>query len=250
MESYHNASVDPYFASVASNYDRLQPIVAGPGYEAGLKMIVDLVPRQPEEEFTFVELGCGTATLTKMLLDQFPSARGLAVDGEPAMLQIARRKLAVYGERAKIEQANISSYQSLRCDMVVSSFVFHHLAPERLQEVFQRIAGALRPGGCFLLLDQMTVGPAWGKRIGQRGWRLVDQHTARAVAAGLASQEEVDARFALKRKMKEEGKDIEYRHSAEQIIEAMQSAGFNEVGLVWRMFSTTILLAFVPEGGE
>jgi hypothetical protein len=79
--------------------------------------------------------------------------------------------------------------------------------------------------------------------------RYEDPWTAKAIAAGLATQDEVDARFALKRRMKEEGKDVEYRHSAEQIIEVMQAAGFDEVGLVWRTFASTILMGFVPEGG-
>jgi len=241
---------DGYFAGIAETYDRLQPIVAGPWYERGLAMVLDLVPREPKEGFGFVELGCGTATLTKMLLNGFPCAHGLAVDGESAMLEIARQKLVAYGRRAAVEQANILSYRLPECDVVVSSFVFHHLPPEKLPETFRRIASALRPGGCLILLDQMTVGPAWGKRIGRQGWRLVWRHTAEAVAVGLATQEEVDARFALKRRMKEEGKDVEYRHSAEQIIQVMQAAGFDEVGLVWRMLGYTVLMGFVPEGRQ
>jgi len=243
-------STDDYFASVAESYDRLQPIVAGPWYEAGLAMVRDMVPHESKEAFSFVELGCGTAVLTKMLLDRFPLARGRAIDGEPAMLEIARKKLAAYGDRAAVEQADILLYRPPECDAVVSSFVFHHLPPEKLPETFRRISDALRPGGCFILLDQMTVGPAWSKRVGQQGWQLVWRHTAEAIAAGLATQDEVDARFALKRKMKEEGKDVEYRHSAEQIMEGMQAAAFDEVGLVWRTFASTILMGFVPrEGG-
>jgi len=233
-----------YFATIADTYDRLQPIVAGPSYERGLAMIMDLVPHEPKDDFAFVELGCGTATLTNMLLDHFPRARGLAVDGEAAMLEIARQKLVSYGPRATVEQADVLSYRPPDCDVVVSSFVFHHFPPEKLPETFGRIASALRPGGCLILLDQMTVGPAWGKRVGAQGWRLVRRHTAEAVAAGLATQEEVDARFAFKRTMKEEGKDVEYRHRAEGLLVAMAEAGFSEAGIVWRHFAATVLTAF------
>lgn len=53
-----------YFAVVAESYDRLQPIVAGPSYEAGLSFVLEFLPRDSEDAFTCVELGCGTATLT------------------------------------------------------------------------------------------------------------------------------------------------------------------------------------------
>ena len=46
--------------------------------------------------------------------------------------------------------------------------------------------------------------------------------------------------------MKAAGKDVEYEHSAENMIDAMTEAGFAEVAVVWRMFADTILLAFTP----
>jgi len=49
----------------------------------------------------------------------------------------------------------------------------------------------------------------------------------------------------VKRKMKEEGKDVEYRHSADQFFKLMSDARFCEVGIVWRMFAATILMGFV-----
>ena len=35
-----------------------------------------------------------------------------------------------------------------------------------------------------------------------------------------------------------------YRHRAEDLLTAMQTAGFAEVGLVWRMFAATVLVGF------
>ena len=63
---------DSYFASVAESYDRLQPIVAGPSYEAGLSFVLEFLPHSADDAFTCVELGCGTATLTDRVLARFP----------------------------------------------------------------------------------------------------------------------------------------------------------------------------------
>ena len=53
-------------------------------------------------------------------------------------------------------------------------------------------------------------------------------------------------RVEYKRAMKAAGEDVEYEHSAENMIDAMTEAGFAEVAVVWRMFADTILLAFTP----
>jgi hypothetical protein len=45
--------------------------------------------------------------------------------------------------------------------------------------------------------------------------------------------------------MKAEGKDIEYKHSADDFITTMTHVGFTEVGIIWRMFADTILIGFV-----
>ena len=36
-----------YFATTVQTYDRLQPVIAGPGYQAGLDFVLKLVPHEP-----------------------------------------------------------------------------------------------------------------------------------------------------------------------------------------------------------
>jgi len=58
-----------YFAAISETYDRLQPVVAGPGYQAGLDFVIEVIPHEPDDAFTCVELGCGTAALTEAVLE-------------------------------------------------------------------------------------------------------------------------------------------------------------------------------------
>jgi len=238
---------DSYFVPVAESYDRLQPIVAGPSYQAGLAFVLEFLPQEPAHAFTCVELGCGTATLTDRVLARFPRASAIAIDSEPAMLDMARQKLEKHGDRAQVREGEATTCKLPPCEVVLSSFMLHHVPPEALGETLHRIAKALRPGGCFILLDQMTAGPAWGDGVGARSRRLYRAGVSAAIAADVTTQAEIDARWAFKRKMKEEGKDVEYRHRAEDLLAAMQDAGFAEVGLVWRMFAATVLVGFVPK---
>jgi len=236
-----------YFAAIAESYDRLQPVVAGPGYQAGLDFVLKLVPHDEGEAFTAVELGCGTASLTAAILDRFPNARAVAVDSEPAMLEVARRKLARFGQRVEIRDDEATSCKLPACDLVLSAFMFHHIAPEHVAGTMQRIVGALASGGCLILLDTMQAGPRWSQRVGAQSRRLYEDHVAAAIAGDRATQEEIDARWAFKRRMKAAGKDVEYRHCAEDILRAMQVSGFSEAGLVWRLFAHTLLMAFVGQ---
>jgi len=236
---------DPYFASVAEGYDRTQPVMAGPAYAAGLSFVLDLIPYEADVPFTCVELGCGTATLLAGVLERYPKAAGVGLDTEVGMLQVAARKLAPFGERAQLHAADVATCDLPACDLLLSSFMFHHVPPERLEGLLRRIAQALRPGGHFLLLDQMRAGPDWSEGIGVLNRRRYQRHVAGALAAGTITQEEIDARWAFKRQMKADGKDVEHRHRAEEILEAMSGAGFAEAGLVWRQFAATLLVGWV-----
>lgn len=234
-----------YFATVADSYDRLQPVLSPP-YSRGLEMIVDLIPFDADDAFEFVDLGCGTAEPTVRVLEHFRHATGTCIDSEPEMLELARRKLTSYSDRIEVREADITSCDIQSCDLVFSAKTIHHVPPAGLSELFARIAGALRPGGCFVLYDAMSVGPHWGASVRQQASRFRQRHLHDSITSGVATQEEIDARVEYKRAMKAAGKDIEYEHSAENMIDAMTEAGFSEVAVVWRMFADTILLAFTP----
>ena len=232
-----------YFATVADSYDRLQPVLSPP-YSKGLDMIVELIPFDPDDSFEFVELGCGTAEPTGRVLEHFCHATGTCIDSEPDMLVLAKRKLTAYSDRIEVREANIISCDIPHCDVVFSAKTIHHVPPADLPELFARIADALRPGGCFVLYDAMSVGPHWGASVRRQSSCFRQRHLQNAVAAGIASWQEIDARVEYKRAMKAAGKDVEYEHSAENMIDALSEAGFDEVAVVWRMFADAILLAF------
>lgn len=234
-----------YFATIADSYDRLQPVLSPP-YSKGLDMLVDLLPFAADDAFEFVDLGCGTAEPTVRVLEHFRRAAGTCIDSEPEMLALAKRKLTPYAGRVEVREADLIRCDIQPCDAIFSAKTIHHVPPAKLPELFARVAGALRPGGCFVLYDAMSVGPHWGARVRRQASRCCQRHRRDAIASGLATQQELDARMEYKRAMKAAGQDVEYEHSAENMIDAMGEAGFDEVAVAWRMFADTILLAFTP----
>ena len=235
-----------YFATIADSYDRLQPVLSPP-YSRGLDMLVGLIPFDADDAFEFVDLGCGTAEPTVRVLEHFRRATGICIDSEPEMLALAKRKLVSHSDRIEVREADITSCDIQPCDLVFSAKTIHHVPPAGLPELFARIVGALRPDGCFVLYDAMSVGPRWGTNARQQASRFRQRYLQDAVASGVATQQEIDARVEYKRAMKAAGQDVEYEHSAENMIDAMTEAGFAEVAIVWRMFADTILLSFTPD---
>lgn len=230
-----------YFATVAESYDRLQPILAGPSYNKGLDIIVDLIPFDANDTFQFVELGCGTAEPSRRVLQHFPNATGTCIDSELEMLKLAKQKLTSYGHRTQIHTSDITHCDIPPCDVVFSAKAMHHVSPTDLPTLFKRIAHSLHPSGCFIIHDAMPM-PQWGPQILQQSRQCYTRHIQNAIATGLATQAEIDTRLAYKKNMKAQGKDVEYRHQANDMINTMTEAGFSEAAVVWRMFNDTIIL--------
>lgn len=233
-----------YFAAIAASYDRVQSVLSPP-YARGIEMIVELTPFDSDEPFEFVDLGCGTAEPSARVLERFGRATGTCIDSEPEMLQIAKRKLTPYPGRIEVREGDLTDCAIPSCDLVFSAKTFHHVHPDRLPSLIARIAAALRPGGCFILYDTMSVGPGWSDEVRQQASRFRERHVQRAIDSGRVTREEINARREYKRTMKAAGKDVEYEHRAEDLMRVMAGAGFKEAAVVWRLFADTILLAFV-----
>lgn len=167
MDNSENIEAETYFTSIAESYDRIQPIIVGPSYDRGLQMVIDLIPYSANDKFQFVELGCGTAEPSFRMLARFLHATGICIDNEPAMLEIARKKLSSYYNRIEVRKGDITICEIPTCDVAFSSLAFHHIPPENLTAVLSRIYGVLCPGGCFILFEHLSTTPAMDIKVRQ-----------------------------------------------------------------------------------
>src|SRR3989304_2122341 len=75
--------------------------VAVPGRGEQIETLLSLVPARADEPFAAADLACGEGRLSAALLERFPSARVLALDGSDVMLKEARARLGAVGDRAR-----------------------------------------------------------------------------------------------------------------------------------------------------
>ena len=101
-----------------------------------------------------VDLGVGTAALSRACLEAVPGARVLGIDEDPAMLAVARLRLGRLASRTKLITGSFLSTPIPACDAIVASYALHHIKSMRAKQAFYtRCFRALRPGGVLVSGD-------------------------------------------------------------------------------------------------
>jgi tRNA (cmo5U34)-methyltransferase len=145
-------------------------------------LVRSLVPKTPDQEFRYINLGAGPGNLDEVLLEQFKGAQATLVDGSMAMLAEARKRLERFEDRVEFVQGNLSSPQWTGAvqgpfDVAVSTIALHNLRDAgRIRELYEEIFHLLGHGGIFLNLDYVrptrdTLRPlaAWAGRDPEAG---------------------------------------------------------------------------------
>jgi len=97
-----------------------------------------------------LDIGCGTASLFKPILAEYPSVELVGVDLSTRMLKAAHEKL---GDQAVFLAAQAQSlpFRSESFDIVVSCNAFHYW--RRPEECLSEIARVLKPSGRIVITD-------------------------------------------------------------------------------------------------
>ena len=101
-----------------------------------------------------VDLGVGTAALTRACLVEIPSARVWGIDADPAMLALAHARLGRRASRATLVEGSFVSTPIPSCDAIVATYALHHIRSIRTKQAFYaRCFRALRTGGVLVSGD-------------------------------------------------------------------------------------------------
>jgi tRNA (cmo5U34)-methyltransferase len=123
-----------------------------------------LVPKLPEQQFRYINLGAGPGHLDEVLLAHFPNAQATLLDGSPGMLQAASERLKRFESRAEYVQADLATPDWTRSvagpfDIAVSSIALHNLRqPSRIRQLYAEVCELITPGGAFINLDYVRLG--------------------------------------------------------------------------------------------
>jgi ubiquinone/menaquinone biosynthesis C-methylase UbiE len=139
------------FSSLTALYD---PVVAWTTREQTCKSaLLDGAALQSGQRV--LDVGCGTGTLACMAAQRVPGVEMYGLDGDPAILEQARRKAAARGVAIRFMHG--MSFQlpfpDEYFDSVLSSLFFHHINHGTKHGTLAEILRILKPGGRLHVAD-------------------------------------------------------------------------------------------------
>lgn len=170
------------------------------------------------------DLGAGQGTYLEFFLNAFREARGVWIDSNEGMRQLAEERLSPFGDRIDFVLGDVEALDELELpdvDVMTTSRVLHHFTGESLQRVYRAAHELLRPGGLLFNLDHVGAPGDWDARYR----RVREQFTG---------------------PRKAELKPHRENHplpSADAHLDLIARAGFEAPDIAWRMFYTVLLVA-------
>jgi cyclopropane fatty-acyl-phospholipid synthase-like methyltransferase len=114
--------------------------------------IVDALDIRPG--LRLLELGCGPGRLAIEIKRRWPGVSIDALDGDPDILQVARRNAAAAGVEIAFREVDITRLPDAGpYDRVYSTLVFHHLSPAGKQNAMNSVRRVLARDGIFVVAD-------------------------------------------------------------------------------------------------
>lgn len=163
-------SVKALFDAGATHYDenRRKVIFCFDSFYATL---LDLVPFDKEERFSFLDLGAGTGLVSSLILERFPRAEGSLLDISENMLEKARLRFSGNGRitfyvRDYEKQPLPGGYP-----LVVSAMSIHHLSDLAKRLLVRKIFDTLAPGGMFIHAELTLGATEKTEAVYQQHWR-------------------------------------------------------------------------------
>lgn len=153
--------------------------------------VLDRMQLRGEERV--LDAGCGTGRDLAALLERWPAVRAIGVDASEGMLDVARERLAQYGDRVQLVHANLGSPLPLEepVDAVMSVAAFHWVSDH--DALFRHLAAVMRPGARLTTdcggagnIDNVEAGlmAAQGRRFDAKHFADAETTARRLEAAG------------------------------------------------------------------
>ena len=129
--------------------------------ELRFQIMLDHVEQLAGPPRRVLDLACGPGSVTKRVLDRFPTATVVALDIDPLLLQLAADAFAT-DDRVEVVTRNLNDPDWTAgltggFDAVLTTTAMHWLSKQALGRVYRGVAGLLLPGGLFANADWMPI---------------------------------------------------------------------------------------------
>ena len=164
-------AIRQHFEKEAADFDRII-VELIPQYTDMVRALVAAIPFNGNARIQVVDLGCGTGTVAKQILEMFPHAEVTCLDLADNMIAMAKAKLGSYPRVRYIRDDFNTFDSSSKYDAIVSSLALHHLVTdEDKRRFYRRSYQSLIPGGVFYNADVVLASTEYLQTVYMRQWR-------------------------------------------------------------------------------
>lgn len=231
-----------------------QQNVHEPDRELRFELMLDYVEQLTGPPARVLDLACGPGSITRRVLDRFPSVKVVAVDIDPLLLELAHEAFAG-DDRVEVVRSQLADPAWTDdllpggFDAVLTATAMHWFPADALAGVYAGVARLLRPGGVFANADHAPVAEpvlrgaadalhqCYLRETFAQGVESCDQWYERAYAVpgyeGLREERE--------RVFEHWSGDLLEREGWH--VDLLRRNGFERAGAVWRRGNDALILA-------
>lgn len=209
--------------------------------------ILDLIPAETHDTFQAVELAPGAGWLSAAILERFPSASILALDGSEAMLAETARALDPFPGRwetrlFQLQEADWRTALPAGLRAIVSSLAIHHLKGAEKRDLFRDLHDHLAPGGALLIADLVEPASEPARRHMARAWDDDVQRQSLEFTGSAAAWEFFqDDHWNLYTWPDD---DIDFPSPLVDQIDWLRETGFGRIDIPWARAGHTLIAAY------
>ncbi len=213
--------------------------LAIPDRQRQLDVLLRLLRFAPRRPGRALDLGAGDALLLATVLEAFPQTTGIALDFSPPMLEHARQRLAPFGDRAQVVQADLAGpdwQQAIRgpFDAIISGFAIHHLVHERKRTLYREIYDLLPDGGAFIHCEHVASATPRLEEVFNDA--MAEHLWCRRQQRG----ETVTREQVLREFLERPDRAANILASVEEQCRWLREIGFREVDCYWKYFELAV----------
>ena len=206
--------------------------------------MIDVALRLPSFErdmsLTALDLGAGTGLFTQRLLERFPNARVIAVDGAALMVDVAAERLGDLRERVEFRVGDFQNLDALldpkeKGHLIISSYALHHLDAAVKSAVVNRCVGFLEPGGWFLNAD-LVAAPT--EELAGRYQQLRVEGILERAAPGDVRFRDAETTHEFLRNL--EATEGDQPLALEQDLAILRASGLSHTAVFWHEFREAV----------
>jgi tRNA (cmo5U34)-methyltransferase len=209
-----------------------------------LASLIALVPFSPDESARIVEIASGEGRLAAALLECFPQATLVALEGSESMRTESTVRLAPFADRARVAPFDLGTLDwwevLFGADVVVSSLALHHLNDAKKRYVYKAIADRISARGALLIADLIEPAHPAGRALAAEAWDANAREQAEAIGAPDRFERFLDARWNHYRFPDPIDKPAQVFHH----LVWLKHAGFAAVDCAWMFAGHAVFGAF------